>query len=356
LPIPPAGRDLRIDTLRALAALAVCWHHLNAPQLPPDLESSTRWLSAITRHGYLGVSVFFVISGLCIGHVWQRANSAGEFLFFRLRRIFPPYWASLVLIVALALLARWRHGINDMTPHPLPTSAVAWLATLTLFTEPATAIKSINWVYWSLSYEVAFYLTLGAAFFCPPRFRANALILLTLSSALIAVFVGRNTGSQPFYFGLWPQFVLGVAVAYKTTEPNAARRLAAAAIVAVLVVAFSTHPRHALIVADSSSAGGLTALGTWLILLLPTPPAIILFRALAWLGIRSYSLYLIHVPLGVYLGHRWLVRAQPNALVFFLGIIAITLLLIIAADLFYRVCEKPFVSRPKAIKEHNPQP
>ena len=89
-----------IDVCRGAAALwVVCVHHTYSPAFVEQLPRVHQFLKA----GFLGVPMFFVVSGYCIaasadGCVRKR-ESTGGFLRRRFLRIYPPFWASLLVVV-----------------------------------------------------------------------------------------------------------------------------------------------------------------------------------------------------------------------------------------------------------------
>ena len=121
--------------------------------------------------------LFFVISGYCIATIASKETRVGAFLAGRFTRVYFPYWASLAVVLGTVAIRYLWTGTNDVTP--LPRDSWSWLATLILVTHPASSVPTINWVYWSLTYEVAFYLivALGLAFRCPTLVVASTTVL-----------------------------------------------------------------------------------------------------------------------------------------------------------------------------------
>src|SRR5688572_27753935 len=109
-----------LDAIRGLAALSVVlFHSVNAH--PAVAESA---LGRALLYGWAGVFLFFPVSGYCIcAAIDRRENgSVGRFLARRWRRIFPPYWASLVLtiVIGVAALPFNRGSLSDfLLPAPL---------------------------------------------------------------------------------------------------------------------------------------------------------------------------------------------------------------------------------------------
>ncbi len=244
--------------MRGASAIAVTLFHFNEPYpaLPDVYHRALKW-------GWLGVPVFFVISGFCIAAAREKDRLL-SFWFRRLARIFPPYWASLMLVLAIVGLRIATAGTNDITA--LPKGADGWFYTFIALTSPASHVTGLNWVYWSLSYELVFYISLGLL-----TMRYSAFALSAFS--IIAFFC------HGFPFDLWGLFGLGAACHHCT------RRDYKAALMIGLICLASICVKLSL---PYLLAGSLTAL------LIILPPAFILsplFRPLSSVGVFSYSLY-----------------------------------------------------------------
>src|SRR5471030_2381991 len=90
-----------LDAIRGVACLAVVWYHVYCFSALPQLLKLPSWIDRIIRHGFLGVEVFFVLSGVVIALsiLGDRITWAylGRFALRRSLRLDPPYWAALVL-------------------------------------------------------------------------------------------------------------------------------------------------------------------------------------------------------------------------------------------------------------------
>jgi peptidoglycan/LPS O-acetylase OafA/YrhL len=167
-PEPPHNHLKRIDILRAVAILmVVCFHFL--PSITGQYELGWRgmwrdvgdvksplmwWLYPLT-FGWSGVSLFFVISGFCIHYSFLKheVKSPGkpflkQFFWKRFWRIYPPYFAALIVFYFLAV----RHFENGATPINF------WLHLLLLHNLDAGTFNGINPSFWSLAVEMQFYL------------------------------------------------------------------------------------------------------------------------------------------------------------------------------------------------------
>jgi peptidoglycan/LPS O-acetylase OafA/YrhL len=286
-------------------------------------------------YGHLGVPAFFVISGYCIFQTWFRSGGWRDFVWRRARRILPPYYASLLVVVAMVAGFKLARGVNDVTA--LPSTPKAVLATLTLATQPVTTVPTINWVYWSLSYEVAFYLLMAGLLFLPPGRRSAGLVILH------AVACGLSAAQYPVFFftDLWPLFGAGAALALWPQE----KRLAA--------LMFACNALHAVARAAAGQAaeveymitGGIV---TGLLALSMRAPFPRWLEGLRRVGSFSYSLYLVHIPLGAYGLMRLLPPGFPSDAAYLLQQMAIFAGTLGLAYAFYYVCERPFIGVPKA--------
>ena len=102
-----------IDALRGMAALGVVLYHAveqGQKVLPQNLfQYPIRAVQFASSFGYIGVFLFFVISGFCIHLQWAKAKAAGTepeirfgaFWKRRLRRLYPPYIIALLLFLLM---------------------------------------------------------------------------------------------------------------------------------------------------------------------------------------------------------------------------------------------------------------
>ncbi|MEW1954927.1 acyltransferase [Terrabacter sp. NPDC080008] len=150
----PARPDrLRLlDGLRLLAALTVLAYHFTARdsyawgQRPSRLFPG---LSQVTQYGNLGVNLFFIISGFVIlMTAWGRP--VDKFATSRITRLFPAYWAGVLLTGGLLLLVRPEGGLHG------------WEAITNLtMAQSALDVDHVDGVYWTLWVELRFYLLIG---------------------------------------------------------------------------------------------------------------------------------------------------------------------------------------------------
>lgn len=313
----PPGRIASIDALRGIASLSVAWFHFtNAnPALAPGI------VKASGQYGWMGVFIFFVISGFVIPYSLDRVNyrhgQFGRFVAKRIVRLDPPYLANMVFILVLAFIVPLVPGFRGPKPHFSALQLLSHFAYL----NSIVGKQWINPVYWSLGIEFQYYLLIGLIFPLVAASRATVR-MLTIGVLLIPGFFIHQGA---LLFRHLPLFVVGILTYHfhsgRLSKWQFWAALAVAGSVAVL--------RVGLII------GGAAIVTALLI-------AFVKFggRVLTWMGTISYSLYLMHVPIGgkiVDLGTRF----RHGQLIPSLFLIAATAGSILAAWMLYRLVELP---------------
>ncbi|SRR6266481_1149562 len=315
-----------VTALRGLASLAVCLFHLGNIQ-------SVGW----TGQGFLGVQCFFVISGFVIPYSLHRAkyreSEFWRYLARRAVRIDPPYLASIVLAIATGLLVAATPWYRGQEVHFTLPQVAAHLGYVNNF----LGFKPISPVYWTLGIEFQYYILVGL--FCGALLRANRLLVFAIAGASIALNHWLPASFDHRYLILqWMTiFLAGITVASFRCGLMS-RMEAVIRVVALCATAAFIVPKPAM---------ALVAFGTALLILFTDWSS----RPLDWLGRMSYSLYLIHVPLGerlMAIGAR-LVSSPVAVSLWLLMSLALTL---VAAALFALVIEAPAIRWARRISYH----
>lgn len=322
-PTGPSSSSERIeivDALRGLAALAVCWFHMTNGN-PSFLEPG--WVKTSGAAGWLGVDVFFVLSGFVIPLSLRRGGfrlkgDFGRFLAKRLVRLEPPYLASLALVLLLGWLSA-RAALFQGSPFaPTWQQVGAHLGYLNAF----VGLPWLNPVYWTLAIEFQFYLFVALAFGAVTS--ASPGIRFASVPAVLAL--GFLSSNPAFLLLHLPLFALGIAV-FQVRERLLPTTVAVAFVgTAVAAAMFRLGPARAC-------AGLATAL---VVLFVRHVPA----RGFVWLGDVSYSLYLLHVPIGGRVVNL-LDRALPQGPLRTLGALFAASVAVFCAWLFWRAVERP---------------
>jgi peptidoglycan/LPS O-acetylase OafA/YrhL len=314
-------RNYLIDILRFLSASWVALFHFNS-----GIPYIDNWYRAFCKFGYLGVPVFFVISGYCICIAEEHAKTPRSFIVRRFFRIYPPYWFSVLLVCICAVALRIITGANSATA--LPNSPGDIVATISLYTEPFSTVHTINWVYWTLPYEVCFYLLIFFALATGRRTRWGFLLLLTA----VAIFIPQQRIGILFFFNELPVFMLGYAL-YSIIHRRSSLLFS---VVLLLLSAIGAYLKHPSFVYYST----LLVVCALILLNSHYPLKNNFFSRL---GDYSYSVYLIHVPVGIYLlGFiKAKLTVQQGIGLNIIVDISLLILIILAAKLVFLKVERP---------------
>lgn len=151
-----------IDLLRFCAAMAVVFFHYAFRGYAADGLSKMPYplLAPVAKYGYLGVELFFMISGFVILMTAEQ-GSLKRFAMSRVARLYPAFWACCTITFVVTL---WLG-------RPGQVSLSQYLVNMTLLSE-FVGVDDIDGVYWSLFVEIRFYL--GVALLLLFRQMANA--------------------------------------------------------------------------------------------------------------------------------------------------------------------------------------
>ncbi|TZF86203.1 acyltransferase (plasmid) [Pedobacter sp. BS3] len=263
----------------------VVFFHLNEPI--PYIHNFYR---SIVKLGHIGVPVFFVISGYCILLATRHCKNSLEFISRRCFRIFPTYWFSLAIVLAVAIFQKLTLGNNSVAVFPHTISDA--LKTIFILTKPFGSTTTINWVYWSLTCELFFYFIIGLGLL----FGSTAQLFYFIGAiSLVSIFIDPNLSAYLFWVPYWHTFALGAGIYYLHSQKLAYYRLTLLLLIFCLVGLYLFHYKmgyYAYVTATFAS-GILIYLSPYLNQYLN--------EKVQRLGDLSYSVYLIHVPIGVYL-------------------------------------------------------
>lgn len=327
----PRGRVGVVDALRGLASFAVCWYHLvYADGAFGGGGAVASVLRDSARNAWTGVEVFFVISGfvipLALFRTRYRVRSYGSFILKRIVRLDPPYLVSICVCLALWYVWSAVPRLHGQAFNPTLLPILLHLGYLNAF----FGDKWLNPVYWTLAIEFQYYLGMGllfAALGSPNwRLRAGAFVGLGLLAFLVP--------DPHLVFHYLFVFMLGLCTFQYFVGLMSLR----AYVPALVVLAFGCELTVGFMVAGVSLA---TAVGI-VCIRRPIP-------VLGFLGTISYSLYLVHVPVGVRILGVGLAHSHGGIERVLVLLISLTVT-IVAAWLFYLVVERPAQRWSSAIR------
>lgn len=168
-----SGRLVGMDGLRFGAAAAVLLYHFTATSTVTgywgvDPADAFPMLNEVTRYGWLAVELFFMISGFVILLSADGRGIAG-FVASRVGRLFPAYWACIVLTAGLQQV--WSGGRQ--------TSLTETLVNLTMV-QDLFEVTGVQVVFWTLLVELKFYLLVFVVLAFGPLTRNRVLAFATL--------------------------------------------------------------------------------------------------------------------------------------------------------------------------------
>ncbi|HKG59900.1 MAG TPA: acyltransferase [Pyrinomonadaceae bacterium] len=388
--VPPTHLPNRlrgIDALRGAAALGVVLYHAveqGKHVLPNNLfHYPVRLVQFASSFGYVGVFLFFVISGFCIHLQWARARAAdvepeisfGSFWKRRIHRLYPPYLITLLLFLLLTAatvgIDVTRFFVYDLGMHLLMLHNL----------DPHTCY-TINGVFWTLAVEEQLYLAYFLLLFIRVRWGWSVTIAVCLFARLAWVGLSHIVWLK-IGFGIpvpeaaashwftWALGALGVEVFFGlTTLRGWSRDLRLATALIVVASALSTYlpwiPKDTLLHNTSWFViHPLWGLGFFIVVnrtvlaeqswlrQVRLPSIVSVFSTL---GVFSYSIYLTHE---LVIMQSWL-WANPSWWQLANVLVVVLPSTIIFAWVFFWFCEKPFMvkSAPsdKTLPVLTPQP
>lgn len=327
-----------IDGLRALAVLSVIFYHAGF---------------TLFSGGYVGVDVFFVISGYLITSILLAEMQDGRFSILnfyerRMRRILP----ALFFVMAVCLPFAWLWLLpEDLKDFSASVSSIAVFLSNWLFYKQSsyfdTGAESKPLLHtWSLAVEEQYYVLFPALLILLWKYCRRHILLaflgIALASLVYAQYRVMNKPEAAFYFlpsRIW-ELLVGALLAYymlhreRRTQGSQLLGAAGMAMILYAVLGFDENIPFPSLYTLFPIAGAA------LIILSATPDTyagrLLAARPVVALGLISYSAYLWHQPLLSFARHRSLVEPEAPVL---LGLIAATLIL---ATLSWKFVEQPF--------------
>ncbi len=314
-------RIIVLDSLRGIAALLVCLFHFtnDITFLPAD-----NFLHLIGKNGWSGVQLFFLISGFVIPYSLYKANysyqnsisSAKNFLVRRFVRIEIPYFVSILLVLFVGYL-------YAISPYYKGTGFEIDFENIFLhlfyinsfFDKPF-----LSSVYWTLGIEFQFYLLLIFVFPLLLKRTLYFILILTFWYALSFAFIDVH-----LIFGYMPYFGLGILLFRNYIKVENQNYFYFIALILLGICFF-----------ESKISFFVVLIASLIVYFKPN----FKFLGSAFLASISYSLYLIHLPIG---GRMISLAALFTQNVYFrmIAVLIILIICIIASYIYYLLIEKP---------------
>ena len=324
--------SIYLDLIRFTAAVFVFLTHASR-------EQSSGGLLWQLQFGREAVDVFFVLSGFVIAHVVEtREHSPLSYAVARAARIWSVALPALALTFVLDSIGQPLHPGNYVgwCCESLGRPAFEYLGSLVFLNEiwsrhapPGSALP-----YWSLGFEVWYYVAFGVAFFGrrPWNLVGAALVMLAIGPRVAALFplwllglACYRLGRQPADPRLGWMLCVGALIAFEHYEQDAYRN-------GEIYTEFSFSPERLHDYAQDYIVGGLFALHLFGFRTVSGAFAPLLSRLekpIRWIAGATFSLYLFHVPLieAVVALSPWPASAWPTRALVFIGVPLIVLAL-----------------------------
>ncbi|GAB3193820.1 peptidoglycan/LPS O-acetylase OafA/YrhL [Pontibacter aydingkolensis] len=267
-------RIKELDALRGLAAFAVFLFHFQ-----------------LFDYGYLGVHLFFIISGFVIFLTAKSVKKPSDFVIARFSRLYPTYWVCLFITFAVLYFGR-----GDVTVKQL-------IYNITMF-QAFLGEKNVDGAYWSLTEELVFYVIVFAALMLGMVNRVKlwtgAMMALALGGLFLNPELGgieKNVQAVVKYFNL---FVAGI-IFYHIYLAQKVKVIHAAGLILCLGIAlmygygsYLSYFNHSIEIAVICGFFGLFTL-----LVMGRLAFLQKYKWLLFLGEISYPFYLLHQEIGL---------------------------------------------------------
>lgn len=291
----PKKQLLHIEKLRGISVLLVLFYHLSIPGF---------------SFGYLGVDIFFVVSGYLMAMIYGDIKTRSEAINFFVRRgarLLPAYFTVLILTALIGAILLLPHEIELLMRQGV------WSAVLlpnfgfwqnAAYFDPLILRPLLN--FWSLGVELQFYLVFPLLLFVK-RVADKWLLVFALLSILIAAASSAVDPTSGFYLlpsRLW-EFLAGYytyrLILQKQLSHNYAGLVGLLSLLALLLVMSITNPANIFILSVVVVVLSAKAVGLGFSTGSEKNP---FSKTLVALGKYSYSIYLVHFPIIVLLNYN----------------------------------------------------
>ena len=334
-------RYASLDFWRGMACLSVVIFHSTLYVATPEFERKllhdgggfSDYLVEATSRLWIGVPVFFVISGYCIATIADKSRdkhfSITEYFRRRFRRIYPPYWCCFLAVAGVIAVVEWiSPGFLNDDNHPMtPPGQLRWqqwAGNLTLtepwrtyvFGGPGVEMTLLG-VMWTLCYEEQFYFIVGFALTLSRKYFFHVMALISvlvywntwefhprsfniykLTTAMTAL---QNRLDGTFVDGHWLDFAVGIGVYYWINRARVRWRIAFPMVVILAAIPVMFPLGRLTEFYSSGQQQRLIAVGFGLLLITlhgldQTLSVSRWARPISRCGVMCYSIYLVHLP------------------------------------------------------------
>ncbi len=318
-----------INAYRAIGITLVCLAHFTYNIV--GFFEHNQYNTFLHYAGYVGVMVFFTVSGFVIPwwlyHAKYRINDYFRFVARRMIRIEPPFLVALILAVLYTYVRTMSPHYNGVDTAPTAKQIALHVGYLIPFTEP-----DIPWIrpaYWTLAIECQFYLLMGLIF---PLISHSKLVFRIIAYSFVmgtsAYLIMYSAGvfPWPYLFKFFPLLLSGTLLCLYVAEKISIQEYLIVALINLFLIWFFVG--HLEIIA-----------------LVILPPMILFFHSystkfLNFIGNMSYSIYLMHSLTGTAV-LNYLAHVVHNPALKIVAVIFGIVFTFFCSWVFYKLVEKP---------------
>lgn len=373
LDAPTRLRFDSIDGLRGVACLMVvfyhCWSAFGEPWWASvSLAGRRVGLPNLLERGWGGVDLFFVLSGFCLSFPIVskpgRPTDWRKYFKARFRRILPPYWSAIALFLILGFFVRhWdlRTFMNNPAAHwPGKKALLACVSLISIGPEN----QVLNGSFWTLLVEWRWYFLFPLLIWIWRRWKGPGVFAVGVAASAfyLSVLAHRNLPTLKFWMNrdvlkYLPLFCGGIWAAQMTAHGPRTwieRLLVKYAPLGVLIsigLIFLSTPDGTRNVPRLLSWGPFAIFSVICAVNNRHVCRALCFRPLVWVGIFSYSLYVVHQPFAVAAAdvlkrhHHF---APPAVLL--LHLLLLPSFVLALGFLFFLVAERPFLAKRREVR------
>jgi peptidoglycan/LPS O-acetylase OafA/YrhL len=323
-----------LDVLRFFAAFSVVFYHYCFRGFTADNLQLTRFdfLSPIFRYGYLGVDLFFLISGFVIS-MSAAGKDVRQFVVGRIIRLYPAYWIS----CTLTFFVVWCIGADT-----LRVEFWKFLVNMTML-QSYFVVRHVDEVYWSLVIEMKFYFLV--ALLCWAKWFHNLprLLVVWLGFTVIEQFFVHLPGVYSMLFPDWSSYFIGGTALFLASQTEERWKFDLLAFVSLLVAIKVAVNRITNMAHHYGDGFDPLVIGGIIIFYYALMWAVSLRRFSHWnwrpwaiCGALTYPLYLIHQNIGYTLIDRLSPFVGRG-----LGLMTTVLVVLLGAMVIYSQIERP---------------
>ncbi|MNJ98031.1 Acyltransferase family protein [compost metagenome] len=332
-------RLYQIDLFRFFAALCVLLYHYSTRGYAAKRASvNFPELGEVFKYGYLGVDLFFIISGFVI----LLSIKDSDFLNFvksRIVRLYPAYWFCVTISFIIILVwgdPIFLEGVNFKT----------YLINMTMF-QGGIGVKNIDGVYWTLFIELKFYIFIAMYLIINKikSFNINYFIFFWLIISFIPLIIDFNSSiylkaiRSIFFLHFSSYFIAGMLF-YKLYSEHKNKVIYTAALLFCMLISIYNATRKEIEGSDLSPtviAGIVVFFYAIMYLCSLGKLQFINNKSMMKLGILTYPLYLIHQNIGYIIFNNF-----SHILNKYVLLVIIIFIMFISAYLINILIEVPF--------------